>query len=104
MPLMASAAISMVPVRDRGEFAQPAHAHQILFAAHGVDDAAGAEEEQRLEKRVRHQVEDAGGKGAHAGRHEHVAQLAYGGVGQDPLDVGLHQADRGGQERRQHAR
>ena len=37
---------------------EPAHLPHVLLAAHGVDDAAGAEEEQRLEEGVRHEVED----------------------------------------------
>ena len=44
--------------------AQSAHVAHVLFTAERVDHGAGAEEEQRLEEGVRHQVEDAGGKRA----------------------------------------
>jgi hypothetical protein len=43
-----------------GKFgAQAAHLAQVLLAAHGVDDGAGGEEEQRLEERVHDEMEDA---------------------------------------------
>ena len=64
---------------------------------------ARAEEEQRLEEGVGHQVEDAGGEGAHPAAQEHVAELADRRVGQHALDVVLHEADGGGEERGERA-
>ena len=58
MPAMASVADEHGPVRDRNLVPQPAHLAHVLLAAHGVDHAAGAKEEQRLEEGVRDQVED----------------------------------------------
>ena len=55
--------------------------------AHGVNDGAGAEEEQGLEEGVGVEVEDPGGVSPRTQRHHHVTQLADRGVGQDPLEV-----------------
>src|SRR5215831_12182019 len=63
-----------------------------------MDDGAGGQEQQRFEKGMRHQVKDPGAKSADSASQEHVAELADGGVGQDALDVGLHQADGGGEQ------
>ena len=82
---------------------EAAHVAQILLAGQRVDHAARAQEQQRLEERVGHHVEDAGGKGAGAQADEHVAQLRNGRVGEDLLDVVLRQADGGGEERRRDA-
>ena len=80
------------PRRDRNLAPQRAHLAHVLLAGHRVDHAARTEEEQRLEERVGHQVENAGGERAHAQRQEHVAELADRGIGQHALDVVLHQA------------
>ena len=91
------------PERDRHVLLQAAHLQHVLLAGHRVDDRAAAEEEERLEEGVRHQVERAGRERADAHRHEHVAELRDGRIRQHPLDVGLHEADRRGHQRRQHA-
>ena len=84
---------------DRDLVLEPAHAPHVLLAAHGVDYGTGTEEEERLEEGVGHEVEDRDPVGADAESQEHVAELADGGVGEDALDIGLHQRDAGGQDR-----
>ena len=91
------------PIGDGDLLAQAAHVAHVLLAAHGVDHAAGREEEQALEEGVGHQVEDARGIGADAAAEEHVAKLRNSGVGENFFDVGLHQADGGGIEGRERA-
>ena len=59
----------------------------------GMDHRAGRQEEQGLKKRMRHQMEDRGGIGADAAGQKHIAQLADGGIGQHPLNIGLNQSD-----------
>ena len=86
------------PERNGNFCAQAAHVGHFLVAAHGVNHAAGREEEQALEESVRHQVKDAGGVGPDSQAEKHVAELRDGGVGEDFLDVGLHQADGRGVE------
>ncbi len=51
--------------------------------------ASGAEEEQRLERRMRGEMEHRGGPGTRADRREHEAQLADGRIGEHLLDVAL---------------
>ena len=48
-----------------------------LLAAEGVNDAAGAEKQQRLEECVRHQVKDRSGVGSDAKCENHETQLAH---------------------------
>ncbi len=86
---------------DLDLLAQRAHVLHLLLAAHGVNHRAGSEEEQRLEERVREDVEDAGGKRANAERQEHVAELRNRRVRQHALDVVLHQRDRRREDRGQ---
>ena len=43
-------------------------------------------------------MEDAGAEGGHAYAEHHVAQLAYGGIGEHLFDVVLRQADGGAEE------
>jgi hypothetical protein len=68
-----------------------------------MDDRAAAEEEERLEERVGHQVERACGVRPDSHRGEHVPELRYGRVRQHALDVVLHESNGGGHQRRQHA-
>ena len=100
MPAMASAAAHHGPEGPGDLLAQAAHVAQVLLARERVDHAARAEEQQRLEERVGHQVVDARRKRAAAHAHEHVAELRNGGIGEDLLDIVLRQADGGGEEGR----
>ncbi len=72
---------------------KPPICSQVLFARQRVDHAAGAEEQQRLEEGVRHDVEHAGRIRADAEAEKHVAELRDRGVREDLLDVVLYQAD-----------
>src|SRR5579864_3474594 len=58
-------------VSSRNLFAEAAHVAHVLLAAHGVNHAARCKEEQRLEERVRHQVENACGKRSDAASQKH---------------------------------
>ena len=82
---------------------QVAHVAHVLLAAHGVNHRAGAEEQQGLEEGVGEDVEHARSECADAERQEHVSQLRDRGVGQHALDIVLHQADRGGENRGERA-
>src|SRR5215475_2603506 len=75
-----------------------AHLAQVLLAVEAMDDAARAQEEERLEEGVGDEVEDAGGVRAHPYAHEHVAELADGRVGEHTLDVRLGHPDGGREE------
>ena len=86
------------PVGGRDVLAQAAHLAHVLLVGDGVDDRARAEEQQRLEEGMREQVEDRRAVEADAERHEHVAELRAGRIGDDALDVVLHQADGRGEE------
>jgi hypothetical protein len=86
------------PVGDGDQLAQTAHLAHVLLVGNGMDDRAGAKEQQRLEEGVGEQVEDRRRIEAHAERDEHVAELRAGRIGNDALDVVLHQADGGGEE------
>ena len=85
---------------DRHQLAQCTHTAHVLFVVHAVDDRTGTEEQQRLEERVSHHVEDGGGVRTGTNRQEHVAELADRGVGQHLLDVVLGDGDTGCVERR----
>jgi hypothetical protein len=87
------------PVGERDLVLQPAHVADVLLVVHRHDHRAGAEEQKRLEEGVGEQVEHADRIGADAHRHEHVAELRAGRIRHDPLDVVLHEADGGGEER-----
>ncbi len=74
-------------------FRSPPIIAHILLAAQRVDHRPGREEEQRLEERMRHQVEDRRRVRRDAASQEHVAKLRDGRVCQHALDVVLHHAD-----------
>jgi hypothetical protein len=64
-----------------------------------VNDRAGAEEEERLEKTVREQVHDAGRDAANAKRNHHQAKLRNGRVSEDAFNVSLRDRDERSHER-----
>ena len=68
-----------------------------------VDHGARAEEQQRLEEGVRHQVEDARRRTRPSDADEHVAELRDRRIREHLLDVPLPEADRRREERRQRA-
>ena len=89
--------------RPRDFLSEAAHHAHVLLMVHGVDDRAGAEEQERLEEGVREEMEDAGAISSDAASDEHVAELRAGRIGNDALDVVLHEADGRGEERRDRA-
>ena len=76
---------------------QAAHFANVLLAGQGVNDGPGRQEQQGFKKRMGHEVKNRGRVGSDTRSQEHVAQLADGRIGQDTLNVGLDQADRGGE-------
>ena len=72
---------------------QAAHEADVLLVVKRVDDVAGTHEQQRLEDRVRHEVEHRRGVGADAHREDHQPDLRHRRVGDDPFDVDLAQRD-----------
>ncbi len=83
------------PERAGHVLAQPAHLPHVEGVVGGQADRAGAQEQAALEEGVGEQVEHATRPGADAQAHDHVAELGDGRVGQHPLDVGLHEGQRG---------
>jgi len=91
------------PEGDRHVLTQVAHLPHVELAMQRVHHRAGGHEQQRLEERVRHEVEHTHSVGAHAAGQEHVAELRDGGVGEYALDVVLHHGDRCRHQRGQRA-
>ena len=89
------------PPRLRHQPPQAAHLSDVLLPAQRVDDDPCAEEEQRLEERVRHQQEHRVRVGADPCAEEHVADLRHRRVGDHPLDVRLDERDQPGHQQRQ---
>ena len=79
--------------------AERAHLPNVLLVMQHDDDRAGAEEEQRLEKRVREKMKHRRFAGSETDRHNHVAELREGGVGEDSFDVVLLRRDQRGDDR-----
>ena len=83
--------------------ARPAHLPDILLAGHRVNDGAGAEKQQGLEKGMGKEMQHADAVSAHPHGDKHVAELRAGRIGDDPLDVILHHGHCSGEERRDRA-
>ena len=60
---------------------------------HRMDNRACAQKQQGLEKRMGEQMENADGIAPNPQCHKHVAKLRTGGIGDDALDVVLHQTN-----------
>ena len=82
---------------------QAAHLAHVLFAANGVDHAAGAEEESALKNACVIRWKMPAENAPTPQRQEHVAELRDGRVGENFLDIVLREADGGGEERGQRA-
>ena len=65
-------------IGDRQIFLQSTHPSDILFALQRMDYTAGAQEQQCLEERMRHHVENAARVSTEAKGHEHQPKLTYG--------------------------
>src|SRR3990172_1950733 len=71
----------------------------VFGMLHGVDDASRAQEQTGLEESVGHEMKDTGSESAYPAGKKHVAKLRHGGVGENSLDVVLHQTDGSGEDR-----
>ena len=85
--------------RHGHELTQAAHAPDVLLLVTAVNDRAGAEEEQRLEERVREQMEHPDRDATDAKAHEHEPELRHGGVSENAFDVRLRHSDERGEQR-----
>ena len=97
-PVIASVPITITQKVIGISFRKRAVVTHVLLVVHGVDHAARAEEQQRLEEGVGEQVEHRRAIGADARREEHVAELRAGRISDHPLDVVLRAADRRGED------
>ncbi len=86
--------------RDRHHPGEGPHRLHVLLVVHGMDDRAGAEEQESLVEGVREHEEDGRVVGADPRGEEHVAQLGDRRIGEDLLDVVLGTGDRRPQQRR----
>ena len=80
-------------MRERHHLLQAAHLPDVLLAGEVVDDHARRKEQQRLEERVRHEVEHCVAVRADPGSEEHVADLRHRRVRDHAFDVPLHERD-----------
>ena len=62
---------------------ETAHFAHVLFAAEGMNDAAGAEKQTGFEKSMGKHMEDRRAVSAEANGQKHVAQLADRRIGQE---------------------
>ena len=97
-PVIASVPIDHHPEGDRDLLPERAIVTHVLFVVHGVDHAARAEEQQRLEEGVGEQMEHRRAVSADARGEEHVAELRAGRISDHPLDVVLGAADGRGED------
>src|SRR5258708_37909823 len=74
-------------VSDGNTVAKVSHVAHVLLAAHGVNDGAGAQEEQRFEEGMSKDVEDAGREGSNAKREKHVSKLRDAEVCEDAITL-----------------
>ncbi len=87
--------------RDPGDLhvlADAAHVADVLIVVHADDHRARRQEQQRLEEGVGHEVEQACCVGRCTQSGDHVTQLGKGGIGDDALDVVLHDTDEAHEE------
>ncbi|MPM54767.1 hypothetical protein SDC9_101547 [bioreactor metagenome] len=77
---------------NRHVLAHVTHPADVLIVVHTHDHGTGTKEQQRLEERVRHQVEHGHRVGGHTQRNGHVTQLRERGVRDHALDVVLDDA------------
>ena len=89
--------------RHRNLARQATHFPDVLFAAHGMDHAAGGQEQARLEKGVGIEMENGDAVSSDSQRDEHEAELGNGRVREHLLDVGLHDRDRRREKSRERA-
>ena len=90
-------------IGHRQALSQPAQPGHILLMVATGDHRTGRQEQQRLEEGVGDQVENGGIERPDAERQEHITNLAHGGIGQHPLDIGLGQGSEGRQQQRDRA-
>jgi hypothetical protein len=93
MPHSARPADHHRDVGDRHVLAQSAHVAHVLVVVHGDDHGPCTQEQQRLEERVRHEVEHAARVRRDTERDGHVAELRERRVGDHALDVERHHAE-----------
>ena len=83
---------------DGHVLAQTTHPSDVLIVMNTHDDRTSGQEQQRLEKRVGHQMEHRNRVCGSSQRHCHVAQLGQRGIGHNPLDVVLDDAQKSHEE------
>ena len=99
-PVIASVPIIIAAEGQRDLLPQPAIVAHVLFVVRRGDHRARAKKQHRLEEGMGEQVEHRHRIDPHPGRHEHVAKLRTGRIGDHPLDVVLHQTHGRRKERR----